>query len=122
MNILVVDVGGTSVKILAAGHEERRSFPSGPTLTAEQMVARVMELAGDWRYDVVSVGYPGFVTHGRPVAEPAPTWLRVGSASIFRPRSAVPSRSPTTLPCKPWGHPRVASRSSRPWAPAWEPP
>jgi polyphosphate glucokinase len=69
MNILVVDVGGTSVKILATGHEEPRSFPSGPTLTAEQMVARVMQLAGDWQYDVVSIGYPGFVMRGRPVAE-----------------------------------------------------
>jgi polyphosphate glucokinase len=70
MNILVVDVGGTSVKILATGHEEPRKFPSGPALTAEQMVARVKELAGDWQYDVVSIGYPGFVMRGRPVAEP----------------------------------------------------
>jgi len=70
MNILVVDVGGTSVKILATGHEEPRKFPSGPALTAEQMVARVLELAGDWQYEVVSVGYPGFVMRGRPVAEP----------------------------------------------------
>src|SRR5580704_10561538 len=70
MNILVVDVGGTNVKILATGHEEPRKFPSGPTLTAEQMVARVKELAGDWQYDVVSIGYPGFVMRGRPIAEP----------------------------------------------------
>jgi polyphosphate glucokinase len=70
MNILVVDVGGTSVKILATGHEEPQKFPSGPALTAEQMVARVLELAGDWQYDVVSIGYPGFVMRGRPVAEP----------------------------------------------------
>jgi polyphosphate glucokinase len=70
MNILVVDVGGTSVKILATGHEEPRKFPSGPALTAEQMVARVLELAGDWQYDVVSIGYPGFVMRNRPVAEP----------------------------------------------------
>ncbi len=86
MNILVVDVGGTNVKILATGHEERRRFPSGPTLTAEQMVASVMELAGDWRYDVVSVGYPGFVTHGRPVAEPhnlAPGWVGFDFQTAF---------------------------------------
>jgi polyphosphate glucokinase len=70
MNILVVDVGGTSVKILATGHEEARSFSSGPTLTAEQMVAQVRELAGDWQYDVVSIGYPGAVCHGRPIVEP----------------------------------------------------
>ncbi len=70
MNILVVDVGGTSVKVLATGQEEPRKFASGPTLTAAQMVASVVELAGDWQYDVVSIGYPGFVMRGRPVAEP----------------------------------------------------
>jgi polyphosphate glucokinase len=70
MNILVVDVGGTSVKILATGQEKPRKVPSGPTMTAEEMVARVKELAGDWQYDVVSIGYPGFVVRGRPVTEP----------------------------------------------------
>jgi polyphosphate glucokinase len=70
MNVLVVDVGGTNVKILATGHEESRKFSSGPTLTAEQMVAKVKELAGDWRFDVVSIGYPGFVLRNRPIAEP----------------------------------------------------
>jgi polyphosphate glucokinase len=70
MNILVVDVGGTSVKNLATGQEKPRKFPSGPTMTAERMVARVKELAVDWQYDVVSIGYPGFVVRGRPVTEP----------------------------------------------------
>jgi polyphosphate glucokinase len=70
MNVLVVDVGGTHVKILVTGQEERREFPSGPTLTAVQMVRGVKELAGDWKYDAVSIGYPGPVLHGRPVAEP----------------------------------------------------
>jgi polyphosphate glucokinase len=70
MNVLVVDVGGTHVKILATGQDEPRSFPAGPTLTAEQMVAGVKELVGDWEYDVISIGYPGPVLQGRPVAEP----------------------------------------------------
>lgn len=70
MKVLVVDVGGTHVKILATGREDHREFPSGPTLTAEQMVARVKALAATWKYDVVSVGYPGPVLHGRPIAEP----------------------------------------------------
>ena len=68
MNVLVVDVGGTHVKVLASGQEERREFPSGPALTAEQMVRGVKELAGDWKYDALSIGYPGPVLHGRPVA------------------------------------------------------
>jgi polyphosphate glucokinase len=68
--VLVVDVGGTSVKILATGQTERRSFPSGPTLTPRRMVSGVKKLAHGWRYDVVSIGYPGPVLCGRPVVEP----------------------------------------------------
>jgi len=68
--VLVVDVGGTSVKILATGQTEERSFPSGPTLTPKQMVSGVKKLARDWTYDVVSIGYPGAVLHGCPIAEP----------------------------------------------------
>ena len=67
---MVVDVGGTSVKILATGQHEERSFPSGPTLTPRQMVSGVKKLARDWTYDVVSIGYPGPVLHGCPIAEP----------------------------------------------------
>jgi polyphosphate glucokinase len=70
MNVLVVDVGGTHVKILATGQSEPRKFDSGPALTPRSMVPRVKKLAGDWHYDVVSVGYPGPALHNRPVAEP----------------------------------------------------
>ena len=70
MKVLVVDVGGTHVKILATGQKDHREFASGPTLTAEQMVTGVKALAKGWKYDVVSLGYPGPVLHGRPVAEP----------------------------------------------------
>jgi polyphosphate glucokinase len=59
MKVLVVDVGGTHVKILATGQNQSREFPSGPTLTPRQMVAGVKKLAGDWKYDAVSIGYPG---------------------------------------------------------------
>jgi polyphosphate glucokinase len=70
MDILVVDVGGTHVKILATGQKARREFASGPTLTPRRMVAGVKKLALGWHYEVVSVGYPGPVLRGRPVAEP----------------------------------------------------
>jgi polyphosphate glucokinase len=78
MRILVVDVGGTHVKILATGQAERREFESGPTLTVRQMVAGVKRLAKGWRYDAVSIGYPGLVLHERIAAEPhnlAPGWI-----------------------------------------------
>src|SRR5215471_4576029 len=70
MNVLVVDVGGTHIKILATGKKEKREFASGPRLTAPQMVLRVRKLAHDWKYQAVSIGYPGPVLHNRPVAEP----------------------------------------------------
>jgi polyphosphate glucokinase len=68
--VLVVDVGGTSVKILATGQIVHRSFPSGPTLHPKRMVSEVKKLAADWMYDVVSIGYPGPVLRDRPIAEP----------------------------------------------------
>ena len=70
MNVLVVDVGGTHVKILASGQHDPLKFASGPTLTAKQMVATVRKLARAWKYDVVSIGYPGPVLRDHPVAEP----------------------------------------------------
>jgi polyphosphate glucokinase len=78
MRVLVIDVGGTHVKILATGQSERREFESGPTLTPRRMVAGVRKLAQDWRFDVVSIGYPGLVLKGRIAAEPynlAPGWI-----------------------------------------------
>jgi polyphosphate glucokinase len=69
-SILVVDVGGSSVKILVTGQTEVRSFQSGPALTPSQMVSGVKKLAADWTYDAVSIGYPGPVLAGRPIAEP----------------------------------------------------
>src|SRR5262249_2398420 len=68
--VLVVDIGGTSVKILASGDQSHRSFPSGPKMTPKEMVSGVKKLAADWAYDAVSIGYPGPVLRGRPIAEP----------------------------------------------------
>jgi glucose-6-phosphate isomerase len=78
MRVLVVDVGGTHVKVLATGQPAPREFSSGPTLTAEEMVAGVKAATVGWTYDAVSIGYPGPVLHGRPVAEPhhlGPGWV-----------------------------------------------
>ena len=70
MKILVVDVGGTNVKILASGQQEARKFPSGADLSAKRMIEGVQELAKDWEYDVVTIGYPGPVVNGSPLHEP----------------------------------------------------
>ena len=71
MNVLAVDIGGTHVKILATGQDKAREFVSGPTLTPDAMVSGVKKLALGWKYDVASIGYPGPVLRGRPVAEPS---------------------------------------------------
>ena len=86
MNVLVVDVGGTNVKILATGQGEPRKLPSGTALTAAMMVDGVKKLAGDWKYDAVAIGYPGPVVHDRPMAEPhnlAPGWVEFDYAKAF---------------------------------------
>ena len=70
MRVLVVDVGGTHVKVLATGQKTPREFSSGPTLTAEHMVDGVKTVTADWPYEAVSIGYPGPVLQGRPIAEP----------------------------------------------------
>ena len=70
MKVLVVDVGGTSVKLLLSGQQKLRKFRSGPELTAQQMVAGVLTAAKGWRYDAVSLGYPGPVSRGALLAEP----------------------------------------------------
>ncbi len=70
MKILVIDVGGTHVKLLASGHRRPRRFDSGPDLTAAAMVAGVREATGDWSYQAISIGYPGPVVSGRPAVEP----------------------------------------------------
>jgi polyphosphate glucokinase len=70
MKVLVVDVGGTHVKVLASGQNESRHFDSGPTLVPKRMVAQTRKIADGWSYDAVSIGYPGLVLRNRPVAEP----------------------------------------------------
>lgn len=87
MNILVVDVGGTHVKVLATGQKAPRQFDSGPELTPKKMVSGVCKLAKDWPYDVVTVGYPGPVFHGRPVLEPhnlGRGWVGFNYAAAFK--------------------------------------
>ena len=68
--VLVIDVGGTHVKVLATGHRQERKIPSGRKMTASKMVEDGKSVTKDWVYDVASIGYPGPVVHGRPLREP----------------------------------------------------
>ncbi len=86
MKILVIDVGGTHVKVQATGQRTRRKLPSGPGLTPHRMVRAVADLVADWQYEVVSIGFPSRVARGKIATEPANLgrgWVRFDFASAF---------------------------------------
>lgn len=70
VKVLVIDVGGTHVKLLATGRTKRVEIPSAPDLTAAKMVKAVREATAGWDYAAVSIGYPGPVVHNQPIGEP----------------------------------------------------
>jgi len=84
--ILVIDVGGTNVKMLASGQKEPRKFPSGPEMTAAKMVKGVKEATKDWSYDRIAIGYPGPIINSHPLREPhnlGPGWMKFDFAKAF---------------------------------------
>jgi polyphosphate glucokinase len=87
MNVLVIDIGGTNVKVLATGQDRARKFMSGPTLTPKRLVSKVRKLVADWKYDAVSIGYPGPVLRNRPISEPwnlGKGWVGFNFEAAFR--------------------------------------
>ena len=83
---LVVDVGGTHVKMLATGQSEPRKFISGPEMTAGKMVKLVKDATRDWRYERISLGYPGPIVNGHPLREPhnlGGGWMNFNFAKAF---------------------------------------
>jgi len=78
MKVLVIDVGGTNVKLAVTGVEESRKLPSGPELTPQQMVQSVQEATRDWDFDAISIGIPAPVLRGQIMSEPfnlGPGWV-----------------------------------------------
>lgn len=70
LKVLVLDVGGTHVKILMTGQKQPVTFVSGPTMTAQRMIAGVKRAIRGWKFDRISIGYPGPVINGHPLREP----------------------------------------------------
>ncbi len=70
MKILVIDVGGTHIKVKATGHEREIKISSGPKMNARKMVTAVQKKVAGWSFDAVAIGYPGLVLHGRIAGEP----------------------------------------------------
>ena len=87
MKILVIDVGGSHVKVQASGQRLRRKLPSGPGMTPHLMVREVKDLISDWQYDVVSIGVPARVLRGQVTAEPANLgrgWIKFDFGPAFQ--------------------------------------
>jgi polyphosphate glucokinase len=86
VRVLVIDIGGSHVKLLATGQRAPTKLPSGPRLTPRQMVKEVLEATEDWEYDVVSIGYPGPVHRNRPTKDPVNLgrgWVRFDYRKAF---------------------------------------
>jgi polyphosphate glucokinase len=86
MNILGVDIGGTNLKFRMQQEDEIIKIPSGPKMTPEVMVAAIKKHTAGWKYDRVSVGFPGPVIHNRPLLEPhnlGKGWVRFDFKKAF---------------------------------------
>jgi polyphosphate glucokinase len=86
MKVLVIDVGGTNVKVASTDTPVPIKIPSGPAMDAQQMAADVLAATKGWTYDCVSIGYPGPVAHDHPLAEPhnlAPGWIDFPYQKVF---------------------------------------
>ena len=86
MDVLVIDIGGTSVKLWHTAHEEHRKFPSGKELTPEKMIAETLEIVHDWQWEAIALGLPCRVSNGRPVEDPqnlGPGWVSFNFNSAF---------------------------------------
>ncbi len=86
MEILVVDIGGTNVKVRRSGQEAPIRIPSGSTMTPDTMMEQIAAEITGWTHDVVAIGYPGIVRDGAPVAEPqnlGPGWVGFDFAAAF---------------------------------------
>jgi hypothetical protein len=76
-NVLVVDIGGTHVKLMIS-RKETRKFDSGMERSPKELVAQIKENAAGWKYNAVSLGFPSVVREGRIVKEAkhlAPGWV-----------------------------------------------
>jgi polyphosphate glucokinase len=86
MKVMVIDVGGTNIKVSMGGPDEPLKIPSGPEMTASLMAEEVKKATADWSYEAVSIGYPGPVANGRPAIEPknlGAGWVRFDYEKAF---------------------------------------
>lgn len=86
MKVLVIDIGGTNVKVHAVGRPKRVKIPSGPNLTPARMMAGVRKAIEGWDFEAVTIGYPGPVVQNRIAQDPrnlGPGWMRYDFRKAF---------------------------------------
>jgi polyphosphate glucokinase len=86
MDVLVVDVGGTRVKLKVSTARDGRRFRSGNALTPQSLVERVHQATADWHYSAIALGYPGAADENGPTAEPGNLglgWVGFDFAAAF---------------------------------------
>jgi polyphosphate glucokinase len=86
MKVLVIDVGGTHIKVASTDKRDSIKIVSGPNMTAAMMAQQVLGATEGWKYDGVSIGYPGPVVHDHPLAEPhnlAAGWIDFSYQKVF---------------------------------------
>jgi polyphosphate glucokinase len=86
MNILGVDIGGTNLKFRMQQQDEIIKVPSGPSMTPQVMMKAIQQHTAGWKYDHVSIGFPGPVIHDRPLLEPhnlGHGWVRFDFKKAF---------------------------------------
>jgi predicted NBD/HSP70 family sugar kinase len=86
LKVLVIDVGGTHVKLLMSGQKEPTKFVSGPKMTAAIMVRDVKKAIRGWKFDCISIGYPGPIINGHPLREPhnlGGGWMKMNFQKAF---------------------------------------
>jgi polyphosphate glucokinase len=86
MKVLVIDIGGTNVKVASTDKRDSIKIASGPIMTAALMAQQVLAATEGWKYDGISIGYPGPVVHDHPLAEPhnlAPGWIDFPYQKVF---------------------------------------
>jgi polyphosphate glucokinase len=87
MNTLVIDIGGTNVKLWRTEEADKVKIPSGKTLTPQHLIEAVREVLQEWQPERISIGFPGEVKNGVPSAEPfnlGPGWVDFDFADAFQ--------------------------------------
>jgi predicted NBD/HSP70 family sugar kinase len=101
--VLVLDVGGTHVKVALSHHPGVLRIPSGPGFTPEKMVKQLSRRIRGKHYDAVAIGYPGLVLHGRVVREPhnlGKGWVGYNfEKALGRPTRVVNDAAMQTIGC-----------------------